>query len=417
MNRSSFRIARGLTLIELLIVMAVMILLASIALGAMKSLLRGQKVSQASVSVKQYLQNAQMRAVASGRPTAVFFDRISMSGVGPTATPVPGNYSATRLQFGEVFPPYTGDVENSVGLLTDSTGLGYANTLVFQPSIPTPPPNAVENVAAGFGVISGANVVGGFISIGDAIEFDDCQARFSISRVSANVPATGCISVTFTNPKVTRQLPLQSGTNTYKRFRVYRQPTRSLVGALVLPRGTCVDFSLSGVGVADSGIGGGTFYLAKAPDSAGTATTGDYSRIGIVFYSDGKIAYIMDENTKADLTIRPKRVFLDATNMIYLMVGRTDQVLPGYPATNLKTAALQHPDYGASDLPKSNLIDPENIWITCNPLTGEIKSSPVSGLDPTVVEARWTSAQSNVNEIVSDLIIEARSLASAGISN
>lgn len=415
MNRVCFRRSRGLTLIELLIVMAVMIVLASVALGAMKSLLRGQKVSQASVSVKQYLQNAQMRAVASGRPVAVFFDRISMAGT--AGGPVSANYTATRIQFGEVFPPYTGDIENSVGKLQDSSGLGYANTVVFEPSIPLSPPNAVENVAAGFGTVSGGNVVGGFISIGDVIEFDDCEARFSITGIAGNVPSTGCITVTFSNPKVARQLPLQSGTSTYKRFRVYRQPTRSLVGSIILPRGTCVDLSLSGVGIADSGIGSGTFYLDKAPDATGTATTGDYSRIGIVFYSNGKIAYIMDENTKADLSVRPKRLFLEASSMIFLMVGRTDQVLPGFPGTNLKTSALQHPDYGASDLPKSNLVDPENIWITCNPLTGEIKSSPVVSLDPTVVGARWTSAQSNVNEIVSDLIIEARSLATAGISN
>lgn len=405
---------KALTLIELLIVMAVMVILASISMGAMKSLLRGQKVSQAAVSVRQYLQNAQVRAIASGRPVAVFFDRMSMTGVG--ASPSAANYGSMRLQLGEVFPPYSGDVEGTFGKLVDLAvgGSGYATAVVFEPTqIGFTPVNAVENVSSGIGIVSGGNVVGGFVGIGDVIEFDDCQARFSISAIQANSPSPGCITVLFTNPQIARQLPLQSGNNVYKRFRIYRQPTRSLVGSIVLPRGTCVDFSLSGVGVGDSSISNGTFHLAAAPDSMGTATPSDFSRLGIVFHSDGKIGYLMDENRLGALS----RTFVDASGLIYLMIGRTDQILPGFPATNMKVAALQHPDHGASDLPKSNLVDPENVWITCNPLTGEIKSCPVAALDMTVVQTRWLSAQSNVNEVVSDLVYDARSLAVAGMSN
>jgi Tfp pilus assembly protein FimT len=398
----------GLTLVELMIVMALMIILASISLGAMKTLLRGQKVAQAAISVRQYLQNAQMRAVGSGRPVAVFFDRVNMNG--ESGSPTPSNYSSTRIQFGEVFPPYTGDVENTVGKLT---GSNYATAVVFEPL----GANAVANVAAGFGSVNGANLFGGFINVGDVIEFDDCEARFTINSMVPNLPSVGSITVNFENPRISRQLPLKSGATIFKRFRIYRQPTRSFVGSIVLPRNTCVDFSLSGLGLADSGIGGGTFHLSNPPDFGATVNPGDFSRIGIVFYSDGKIAYILDENTKANTNIRAKRVFIEATSMIYLLVGRSDQVLPGFPTSNLKTAALQHPEYGASELPKSNLVDPENIWITCNPATGEIKSSPVADLDLATVQTRWTSAQSNANEVVSDLIIEARSLAAAGMSN
>ncbi len=105
---------RGLTLIELLLVSAVMLVLATLSLSAMKGLLRGQKVSQASVTVKQYLQNAQIRALASGRPVAVFIDRVSMVDNG-SGNPSQQNFLATRLQFGEVFPAYEGDTENAVG--------------------------------------------------------------------------------------------------------------------------------------------------------------------------------------------------------------------------------------------------------------------------------------------------------------
>lgn len=410
-KRSSFRTSKirsALTLVELLIVMALMIILASISLGAMKSLLRGQKVSQASVMVRQYLQNAQMRAVASGRPVAVFFDRISMED--SAGSPIPTNYASTRMQFGEVFPPYTGDVENSMALLVGiPSDPNYANAMVFAPAIGQ---SSTANVAAGFGAIVSGNLQGGFVSVGDVVEFDDCEARFSITSITPNAPMPGGIQVTFSNPKIAPQIPLP-GHPIMKRFRIYRQPTRSLVGSVVLPRGTCVDLSLSGIGISDCGISGGSFSIGSELDGGGTASPRDYSRVGIVFYSDGRIAYVADENTMRT----PARVFFDSSSMIFLMVGRMDQVLPGFPASNIKTAALHHPDWGLGELPKSNLVDPENVWITCNPLTGEIRSAPVGALDPTVVEARWLSAQSNVNEVVSDLVIETRALAAAGMSN
>lgn len=435
MRRS--RLHEGLTLVELLIVSALLLILASLALGSLKSLLKGQKVSQAAVTVRQFVQNAQMRAVSTGRPVAVFFDRVSMLGSDPIPPnalnivgkiPTPQNFTATRLQLGEVFPPYTGDFENSHGRLVDIDSLsnvnqGYADTVIFSPSSF----NDTDNVKAGLGYVSNSNLIAGFISVGDIIELDGCEAHFSITTIGiapSSFPA-GSIAVSFANAEVVQQqLPLD-GSVTYKRFRIFRQPTKSMVGAIALPRGTCVDMSLSGVGIRDSAVQGGTFGLSAAPQLQGTPTVADSSRLAIVFNSDGRVAYVIDENSMRS----PRRVFHSASSLIYLLVGRTEQVLPGFHqdgssllkiSLSAKLAAIQHPDYGNSDLPQSNLVDPENIWVTCNPLTGEIKSCPVKGMDATSAYSSINSellSATPANISIQNLITETRSLAAAGVNN
>lgn len=457
MTKTSFRFAakRALTLVELLIVMALLILLASISLGAMKSLLRGQKVSQASVVVRQYLQNAQMRAVASGRPVAVFLDRISMANSGTGSTPTAANYSVTRLQFGEVFPPYTGDIDGVSGLLrefdfTDSAtawvkdGSGnFATSRMPFDNHADAVEFALADVLSGFGTGDSDSATNpGFVKPGDLIEFEGFTGKFVIERykligasnvvvqffnppstysLARSLKSTGArhsIYESSDHSAVTPQLSLSvpggapPGYVPTKqvRFRIYRQPTRSMVGSLVLPRGTCIDLSVSGVGLNDNGPDGGTFGLATAPAGLGTPSASDFSRLGLVFNSEGRLAYIIDDNTMRT----PSRIALDSSSMVYLMVGRTDQVLPGFPTNSIKMAATQHPDYGASELPKSNLSDPENVWVTCNPFTGEVKTSPNGAVD---LSAKWAAVQANATTPVFDVVSQARSLAAAGMTN
>jgi type II secretory pathway pseudopilin PulG len=432
----------ALTLIELMIVMGLLIILASISLGALKTLLRGQKVNQAAITVRQYLQNAQMRAVASGRPVAVFLDRLNM--VGSASDPVPANYSVTRLQVGEVFPPYTGDVENVIGILgeldystlTDGNGNiatsrgpndGHADQIIF----------SLVDVVSAFGNGNSADPLNnGFIKPGDLIEFEGFEGRYSIERYQLN--SNGTLSVHFFNPPVgyTNLRNLKTAASRHAiyekasyapvgpqmrvpapgmsvRFRAYRQPTRSLVGSIVLPRGTCIDLSVSGIGLNDSALEpSGSFHLSGPPAGSSTPNPGDFSRIALVFNSDGRLGYLIDENTLRD----PKKVFGSGSSMIYLMIGRIEQVLPGFPVNSLKLSSIQHPDYGAGELPPSNLANPESVWVTCNPFTGEVKTSPVADTSEAIPQ-RMTDLQGDPNYPMVDMIRASRALAAAGMTN
>ncbi|MFN7890775.1 MAG: Tfp pilus assembly protein FimT/FimU, partial [Pirellula sp.] len=65
----------ALTLIELLVTLAVVSSLALLILPSVKSLLLDRKSSQSAIVVKNYLEAARSRAIASGKPVAVVLER------------------------------------------------------------------------------------------------------------------------------------------------------------------------------------------------------------------------------------------------------------------------------------------------------------------------------------------------------
>ena len=71
---------RGVTLVELLIVMGVLTILATLSLTTVKGLLKDQKISQAGRLVEQYFESARIRALTNGRPVAVFLERVDLTG-------------------------------------------------------------------------------------------------------------------------------------------------------------------------------------------------------------------------------------------------------------------------------------------------------------------------------------------------
>ncbi|MEM7478055.1 MAG: prepilin-type N-terminal cleavage/methylation domain-containing protein [Planctomycetota bacterium] len=317
---------RGVTLIELLIVIGVLTLMATVALSTVRSLLRDRKVKQAARMVEQYFESAKIRAITTGRPVAVFMDRLDLRLDQTTQTVTPGNYTSTRLSMGEVFPPYTGDVIGAKGTLWDvnvltvaRTGDGFADQVRFAPLDvlsafgPPPPINSTGPVPAGQG----------FVSVGDIIEFESVNRSFIIESIDSvqvlddmGNPIGVEFAVTFFNPPnpstyntgiisagltigspfvpaystLSPVLPiadtsLQRTTRLATRsineigpeakFRIYRRPTKSLVGALALPRGTCVDLYASGLGLAGSAQdGAATNPLTYVSPTVRTANRG-----------------------------------------------------------------------------------------------------------------------------------------------
>ncbi len=365
----------GVTLIELLIVMGILTILATISLGTVKGLLKDQKISQAARLVEQYMESARVRALVSGRPVAVFIDRVGLTGDLSTGAAVSANFTATRLSIGEVFPAYAGDTIGTRGRLEDFNGDGHADRIVF---------NSID-VISGFGT-SGTN---GFIQPNDTIEFEGYDGRFAIQTPSISGVQ---MVVPFANPPLNRWTPdsLPVNTNHLPQvgFRVFRRPTKSLVGAITLPRGTCIDLSASGLGPRSAGGGELTavspFSLtpnaaaSTAPGGIGPQSPASYSRIAIMFSGEGRLASVLTETRLAPLpatvTVSP------ASQILYLMVGRTDQVVPGNTANlaQLTQSLLTRSPEGDADPVRSNLLDSANIWITCNPFTGELKSAPVA---------------------------------------
>ena len=310
------KLRQAYTLVELLVVMAALTVLAAVLLPSIKSLMHDQKVAAASRMVKAHIEAAQARAIAGNSPVAVILER--------DAAPV---NMVMRLSIGQVFPPYEGDLTGTTGVL-GPVGGPYYNTLTVNVGEATLLSNSV-----------------GMFTAGDYLQLDDRQSIYSVQSVNNGV-------ITFENPSPGQEADLlaSSRINNTARFRLYRKPTKSFLQTLTLPRGTCVDLSVSGLGPS-----GNQF----ATTATGQAT--------IVFNPQGRIAY-WDNGVD---------VPQPATSLLHILVGRTEQVATNLDLTDPQNDLMRVADPDDSSTFNSNINDPNNTWLTVNPFTGAISSSGV----------------------------------------
>lgn len=302
------------TLVELLVVMAALTVLAAVTMPSLKGLLHDQKVTSASRMVKAHFEAAQARAIAANSPVAVILER--SDAISPN--------TVSRLSIGQVFPPYEGDTTWTTGTLS-SVGGTFLDTLTV-------------NV----GEASLLSVTPPVFVAGDYLQLDDRQSIYLVESITVS---GALAAIKFTNPAYGQEGDLQANTRltTTARFRLFRQPTKSFLQTLILPRGTCVDLSVSGFGQRGNEFSATTNGLAM-----------------IVFNPQGRIAYW---NNADGVTGS-----MPATSLLHLLVGRTEQVSMSTPPME-----LSNPDDTATF--NANVNDNANAWLTVNPFTGAITST------------------------------------------
>ena len=101
MTRAVAARRRAMTLVELLVVVAIMLMLAAVAIPAMRPSMEGRKTREAARAINVYLSSARNRAIESGRPVGVQIERdiasnLSLAGVTLYQVEVPLPYSARR---------------------------------------------------------------------------------------------------------------------------------------------------------------------------------------------------------------------------------------------------------------------------------------------------------------------------------
>jgi len=367
-QRQNQRLPRGMTLIELLIVMAIIVLLAGIALPQVKSLLKDQRIGQTARVVQGFAESARARAIATGRPVALVLERARIDGGGGSGTDgLIANDTCLRMSLGEVFPPYEGDWSGSTAQLFDTNTDGYIDFM--------------EILAAEAASLTGPNAL---VHVGDVVELGDRHQGFLITAIASGSSISGSnnpvVQLSLANPPFLngRQSaepawPLTSAmadpTNPAKvRFRIFRAPSKMMSGSVVLPRGTCIDLSVSGVGPAGRDFG----TLAINSPTGTSPTPGDYGQVYLVFSPRGNLDLIYYQaRAVVSGNIVPTVVRVLPNGIYHLLVGRTEQVDPGYG-----TAATMSSTSGRDDF-KPNLLDPANIWVSINPNSGAIYSSQV----------------------------------------
>lgn len=443
------RTKRGLTLVELLVVVGVASVIAAVMLPGIKSVLTDRKSSQAAIMVRNYIEAARTRAIGRNRSVAVVFERLSSrAGIGPngvfvseTALPGPArDYPTPDTNF----IPYNACIRMSLAEepLPVSEAMLPA-TVTFRvrqpgddlsPPIPTGAPYNGEdslvdmhqgNVqeARIFEVTASGNInlawlVGEYLTNGSQISFGNSSRRFSI--VTPRSPTVhgnaggGTIWFSVMNEKLfdghterakEPYVDLKPGTE-FKQFKIYQRPKPVFSQVVQLPRGMCVDLSLSGFGKKMPGQGALPPEKQPVFDPTGSAMAGfDYRvrfasdwigneptplepwqlrPVYIVFSPEGQLSHIWanDRRTAGDGSYQGSLTRIDATQDVFLHVGKIDRVaMPLDPDPNI----LGRNAYGLRGAVQlgvqNNLTDLSAYVVRLSPSSGAISASPIVSID------------------------------------
>jgi prepilin-type N-terminal cleavage/methylation domain-containing protein len=258
---------RGLTLIELLMVVSIMTILLVVAIPMMRPAFQDRYLREGARTVSAFFAGAQARAAELGRPVGVWIERVDGTEL--------GSRQAVRLYMAEVPPSFTGALLDSRVRVAAS---GTTGTLQFE--------DANDGI-----------VLGTIMSVGErfTIKFDhkgydyvgECKASaFEITIPTGVVPPGAEVAG--------RGVP----------YEITRGPTRSSVNPLVLPADSTIDLSLSGMGTTGR-------QLDSAIAAPWTATP-----VVIMFAPSGRVDYML-------IAGQPVRPFAP----IHLLVGRRARVV------------------------------------------------------------------------------------------
>ena len=354
---------RGVTLLELLVVMGIMVLLAAITIPRFLPAFEGQRVREAARALHGYLGSARNQAKRTGRPVGVMFERY-----------VDQPQASFILRQVEVPPPYAGSTINSrlqiAGVFGNSVRLRILG----------PPPDLAN----------------GLIRRGDTIQLNYQGPRYEIINfLPDDTPYPGLDFPLDTNGYIdftqgadtepdgwidTCLLTIELNTNGMipwtvgqtMPFQIYRQPVPSTAEPLQLVGGAVVDLTASGT---DSLL-------------PWTFEPSDYQPVVVMFSPEGSV----------DSVYYPRRISLDplvydcyyqsVTEPLHFLIGKWERhppkarqisfpgmsppppVLPIHnPAHRGSTELWEMGDPQAED-GLYNWEDATNMWVTLNPQTG-----------------------------------------------
>jgi len=228
--------SRGVTLIEMLVVVAILMLLLGVALPSMQGTMDERRSREAARAVNVYFGSARGLAMETGRPCGVMIQRLDAE---------PG--CSMVLEQVEVPPPYAGESIDTRARLTWSID------------------GTVGKVQA---VLTGGGINPALVHEGDRVRFNHQGPLYTIvGEPSANA-MTLVIDLSQGQelpwPPVGADMPSEPVP-----FEIHRQPTKSFADPLQLPAGAVIDLEASGT--ADHFIGRGSrdpVYILFSPNGS-----------------------------------------------------------------------------------------------------------------------------------------------------
>ena len=379
-------LARGFTLVELLVTLVIVMMLTAVAVPVLAPALAGRRQREASREVTSYFTLARDTAMRTGRATGVMLERFTGAGNASASAlikagqpPIPVPEMCLTLWQVEVPPPYSGDTLYSRAFVTGNLGSGLITNL-GTPGIGS----------EGYGLVR----------IGDYIKFNTQGHQYQI--------LSGTIDTTITpNPLGFLAPPTQAnpwlivpvgGTTALVPpypmgvpYQIMRQPVKTSTPPLQLPEGIVIDLASSGMPPASiPPITPFGVSFCPLDDTNGNQQLfpNDVIPIVVLFSPTGSVARIACTGLNA--SNQPTPYALPPTTPIFFLLGQRDKV----------PAAQQLPN-------TENWRDPTSIWITIFPQTGLVTSTENVPLNPA------SGQQYATGTFVGD-ITAARRLASEG---
>jgi len=327
---------RGLTLVELLVVVSIMMILVAFALPRLRPATGQRRVREAARMVNVFLARARVQAIETGRPCGVLFQRLddpvidelteqmTASTLAPTDTMYPG---CTTLSQVEVPPLYSGG-SNASRVTVSGTALTPTDASDISKSIISPGDLIQLNHQGPWFQITGPL---------DALgQIDDIQGYLTIDLGGHTIP------------------PYPSSVP----FAILRRPTATIASPLRLPSGIVVDLGASGMVVDLSASGTNAHCVRSRPGAAAEGVT-------VMFSPDGSVSryYAWDSAAGGDTPEEP----------LSFLIGQESQLDPepesGVTGSDRLNYAVM-PE--ATDEQKANWQLLTNLWITILPQSGLI---------------------------------------------
>lgn len=409
-NRKLFK---GLTLIELLVTLGIITLLAALILPTVKGLLSSRKASQAGILVRNYLEAARARAIASGREVAVVLERVSsrvydddgdgviqfldVNGNGITdpeeALSATASNNVSELQSN--FRVYNSCVRLSLAeeqRPSDAQSFGINSTVtevVMPPAIPR-----------SFASIEYRTILGSYVHIvlrtdqittpiienlfklrpynntfvlSEPLLISFKGLKYPIVRVEkgpANSPGNGLTEFNIYIPRATSMEfselinpPNDPPVTGLYPFQFHKPPRYLSVQNLTMPRGTCIDLSLSGFGTArrigildntgssssfaqgDYRLRFSTDWISQITNSAPGSMTpislpSELRPVILVFGKTGALVRVYANHDMPTTSGRPAWGLkqIDVVDDVYLHVGKIDQVTVNFDSVSFPYA-------------------------------------------------------------------------------
>ena len=335
---------RAMTLVELMVVMAIIGLLITVMVPVVKYQYRNRSVKEGERQLNSFIGAAQARAQQLGRPVGIWIERFSKEAPIPVAGDNPAlnrfllagaNY-AVQIYQAEVPRPYTGDLRDSRVTVTYN---GTAWAINF------PPTSALLNAKK--------PLIREWEPF--KIQFDHRGPFHEGKRIADIIVNQGQMDERKIPQYVLLPETIRTGVPFLKSgitgravpYTIHRRPVRSFVAPLRLPQGAVIDLSVSGTGPS------GTEFISSSVAAA-------QRPVVVMFYPDGSVGDVYFGG-KVD---RP-------LGWIHFLVGRQEMVFP----TNqlLKTETEQ-----------ANLMHNENRWVSINHRTGTVTSELPANIDKLV---------------------------------